>query len=79
MKIEICMGSSCFARGNEKNLQVIEEFIDSQAISCTVDLVGKRCENLCCDGPNIRINGVRFQGVDRGMILDILEKSVRNS
>lgn len=26
-KILICMGSSCFARENRENLQVIEEFL----------------------------------------------------
>lgn len=24
--IKVCMGSSCFARGNNKNLQVIQRF-----------------------------------------------------
>ena len=28
-KIVICMGSSCFARGNEENLRVIEDFLKS--------------------------------------------------
>ena len=26
-KITICMGSSCFARGNEKNVEFCEEFL----------------------------------------------------
>ena len=25
-KIVICMGSSCFSRGNEENLKVVEDF-----------------------------------------------------
>ena len=27
VEIVICMGSSCFARGNEENLRIIESFI----------------------------------------------------
>ena len=26
-KIQICMGSSCFARGNNKNLQVLTQYL----------------------------------------------------
>lgn len=71
--IEICMGSSCFARGNEKNLNFIEDYLSRHNLEARVELIGNRCENLCCQGPNIRVNGKLYQGVDRGMILDIFQ------
>jgi NADH:ubiquinone oxidoreductase subunit E len=74
MKITICMGSSCFARGNGDNLDVIEDFLKAHEIEATVDLAGSRCEGCCAEGPNVEVDGQRFQQVDRGMMLDILQE-----
>ena len=74
LKIAICMGSSCFARGNGDNLNVIEEFLKTNEIEATVDLAGSRCEGCCAEGPNVVVGGQRFQNVDPGMMLDILQE-----
>ena len=34
--IKICMGSSCFARGNKRNLKLIEEYIAKYHIDCAL-------------------------------------------
>ena len=39
-KIVICMGSSCFARGNEENLRVIEDFLKSNHLEADVLIFG---------------------------------------
>ncbi len=33
-QITICMGSSCFAGGNEKNLAVCEKFLFLEVMAC---------------------------------------------
>ena len=76
VKITICMGSSCFARGNEKNLQVIEKFLAEHNLGASVDLAGSRCEELCTMGPNISINGRMFHNVDRETLVDLLQQYV---
>ena len=46
-KIVICMGSSCFARGNEENLRVIEDFLKSNHLEADVLLSGRCCAGIC--------------------------------
>ncbi|MGD9638709.1 MAG: (2Fe-2S) ferredoxin domain-containing protein [Alphaproteobacteria bacterium] len=75
--VSICMGSSCFARGNLDNLELIEEFIKKNDLSSKVELVGCRCENACSKGPNIRINGKIYHNADIGSIIDIIKQAVK--
>ena len=35
MKITVCMGSSCFARGNDQNLEFIEKYIKENGVEYT--------------------------------------------
>lgn len=76
--ITICMGSSCFARGNEAMLEVIEEFLAGRDLADQVDVVGVRCEGNCSCGPNVRINDVLYQHLDRGVLTDLLEEQFGN-
>lgn len=73
-KIEICMGSSCFARGNNKNLAVISNYIKEHHMEAEVVLSGARCCDKCSDGPNVSIDGVEYNNIDSGSLVDILEK-----
>ena len=75
--IKVCMGSSCFARGNAKNLQLIQNFLEQNEIEAEVELTGLRCCNRCAVGPNITIDGVEYHNVDNGTLLDILQKNFR--
>lgn len=72
--IKVCMGSSCFARGNSKNLQVIQSFLESHNLNAEVELTGLRCCDCCSKGPNITIDGTEYNNVESGMLYDILEK-----
>ena len=76
-KIQVCMGSSCFARGNNRNLQVIVKYLKDNELDATVELSGLRCCNLCSKGPNISIDGVEYDNVDSGTLIDILDKNFK--
>lgn len=78
MKIEICMGSSCFARGNFKNLQIIEAFKQEHDEEISIYVKGSFCENFCTKGPNIAIDGKKYNGVEPNALIDILNKKLRN-
>ena len=52
------MGSSCFSRGNGKNLPRIQQFLKSSGLGTRVTLKGCRCGNVCSGGPNIWVDGV---------------------
>jgi NADH:ubiquinone oxidoreductase subunit E len=74
LKITVCMGSSCFARGNGANLEVIEEYLQHHGLEAEVDLSGTRCEGRCAEGPNLIVNDRAFERVDRETLLDILRE-----
>ncbi len=70
--IKICMGSSCFARGNNENLTIIKEFLKINSIEAKVVLTGNLCEGRCNTGPNLFINNKLHQEVDSSKIDDFL-------
>lgn len=74
MKIVICMGSSCFTRGNEENLRVIENFIVENNCRDKIELSGKCCLGQCSEGPNIVIDGICHHRVDKGTLIDLLNE-----
>lgn len=71
--ITICMGSSCFSRGNNISAEIIEQFLRDNDLSGKVEVQGCLCDNHCKNGPNIRINGELIQGVQPEMICDLLK------
>lgn len=77
--ITLCMGSSCFSRGNNINAEIIERFLQERNLSGRVVIQGCLCEGHCKDGPNIKINGELIQGVKPGMIADLLEHKLCRS
>lgn len=74
IEIVVCMGSSCFARGNRRNLEVIQEFIRRRNLHARVTLRGCLCENACREGPHLRIAGHRFDSVDPLVVSDLMER-----
>ena len=74
INITVCMGSSCFARGNQQNLVFIEDFISKNNLDANIDLVGARCENKCASGPNIIINGVEYNNADEEKLEKVLSE-----
>lgn len=73
MKITVCMGSSCFARGNAENLEFIENYIKNNNLDATIELSGSRCENKCAEGPNIIIDDKAYHNVTIEKLREILK------
>ena len=72
--IEICMGSSCFSRGNDRNLAAIQGFLHDQGLTADVRVCGCLCLDACADGPHITVAGTRYLQVDPNVCLDILRR-----
>ncbi len=77
LSINVCMGSSCFARGNAANLEFIENYVKENGLEAEIDLSGSRCEGKCVTGPNIIINGVEYTEVDEDKLKNILDELVK--
>lgn len=71
--IKICLGSSCYVRGNDKTLTFLEEYIQKNQKDMTVELVGCRCTNACQGGPNIFIDDKKYSYKTREELIQILE------
>ena len=74
--IKICMGSSCYSRGNQENLERIERYLGERQINCVIDLRGSRCAGHCSEGPNIEINGRLFGRVSAETIEQLLDQQL---
>jgi len=77
--IEICMGSSCFARGNESNLMQIEKYIASHKLEDRIELKGNLCMRQCNSGPSLRIDDQTYHHVDAGTVLDLIAEHLASS
>ena len=71
--IEVCMGSSCFSRGNNQAVEVIQRYCAAQEdLSARIEMRGSLCTGGCTNGPHLAINGVRYDNVNASTVLDIL-------
>ena len=70
--ITICMGSSCFSRGNSRNIEVVQEFLKKHTLPPNVELCGHLCEGHCKSGPNVMINDKMYHEVDPIVIIALL-------
>ena len=75
-QITICMGSSCFSRGNSRNIEVIQEYLGSRRLPPSVGLTGHLCQGHCKSGPNVTINGKLYHEVDPIVIIGLLNHFV---
>lgn len=74
LNITVCLGSSCFARGNERHLNFIENYVEENNLEAKIDISGSRCEGKCAQGPNIIINGELHSNITQDKLKEILDK-----
>lgn len=76
VEMHICLGSSCFSRGNKDVVMFIREYLRKNHLEDKVIFKGARCMGHCSNGPNLNINGVTYEGVTISKIEGILEKEL---
>ena len=74
IEMQICLGSSCFSRGNRDVVTFIREYLRKNHLEDRIIFKGARCMNLCSNGPNLKINERIMEGVTLSKIESILEK-----
>lgn len=72
-EIKVCMGSACFAKGNQENLEFIKQYIEENKLNSVVSIIGSLCENKCDIGPRIIVNGKEYTNVTTEDIEKILK------
>lgn len=72
-KINICLGSSCFSRGNKDVVMYIKDYLRKHHLEDKVIFKGARCMGNCSNGPNMVFNEVFREGITMQNIEVILE------
>ena len=72
-EIKICLGSSCFSRGNKRTLQVIQKYLKDHQLERDVILKGNHCFSDCSAGPVMKVGEKLYEQVSSDTVLEILE------
>ena len=75
-EMHICLGSSCFSRGNKDVVQFIKEYLKKNHLEDKVVFKGARCFGHCSEGPVLVINERIIENVNLSQIEKILEKEL---
>jgi len=73
-EIIICLGSSCFSRGNRDTLKVIEKYIKDNNLKDRVHFRGKLCSEKCSLGPVIFIDQKIHEAVRADTVVELLDE-----
>lgn len=78
--VELCLGSSCFARGNSYALAALEDYIEERSLEDRVELKGHLCLSACKSGPHLIIGGRSYPGItDPAAVIDLLRLSLEDA
>ena len=75
-ELVICLGSSCFARGNKQMVHIVKKYLDDHQLTHKVNFKGKHCFGNCEHGPGFMVNDNRYNQVDKDKIINILEEEL---
>lgn len=76
-RISICLGSSCFTRGNNANVEVIKKFVEEHGLDAEITFSGRLCEEMCSKGPIVCIDDQLYEGVNVSLLYKILEEEFK--
>lgn len=77
-EIKICLGSSCFSRGNKQTLQVIQKYLKDHHLEREIILKGNHCFSNCSAGPVMKIGNKVYEQVSSDKVLEILDAEFRD-
>ena len=72
-EVVICLGSSCFARGNKQLVKIVNDYLRDRNLLNEVLFHGERCFGQCAIGPSLKLDGVIKERLDEESIIAILD------
>lgn len=72
-EIVICMGSSCFSRGNKVSLGIIRNYLKERNLEMEITFRGAHCLGICEQGPVLILNDKTYKKVMPEDIPEILD------
>jgi (2Fe-2S) ferredoxin len=73
-EVIVCLGSSCFARGNSQHLAAIEAYLQSHGLSDEIRVTGRLCQDECKEGPNLTSCSNHYHNVTSAKLREILQQ-----
>lgn len=77
-KLILCLGSSCYSRGNQYVLEIVKKYIKDHNLKEKIDFRGQLCTGNCSTGPVLKINDILYKNVDTNSISKILDQHFLN-
>ncbi len=77
-KIILCLGSSCFARGNQEIIPLIKKYIERKCLEDKVMFIGDHCMGNCSEGPNMYIGKCLFKKINKESIEALLDEGLKD-
>lgn len=71
--ISICLGSSCYRRGNQFVLDVVKNYLAEKDLANDVIFKGHLCAGKCMEGPIITIDNTDYECIDSISVIRILD------
>lgn len=72
-EIVICLGSSCFARGNKALVKIINDYLRDRNLLNDVKFHGERCFGNCASGPSIKFDTSVLENADEDSVFRMLD------
>jgi len=72
-EVVICLGSSCFARGNKHLVRIIDNYFRDKNLLNEVHFHGERCFGQCAVGPSLKLNEKLIDSLDEESVIALLD------
>lgn len=73
IQITVCMGSSCFARGNNGLPKLVREFLVRKGVLERVSFKGQHCTSNCSKGPVVIVGNDVIEGVGLANFAELID------
>jgi NADH:ubiquinone oxidoreductase subunit E len=70
--VVVCVGSTCYSKGNKQLLEIIEDYVIRNNLSLQVNIQTHHCFNNCDKAPNIEIDGKIHGNLTEQSVLKLL-------
>jgi NADH:ubiquinone oxidoreductase subunit E len=72
-EVVICLGSSCFARGNKQLVKIVNDYLRDRNMLNDVRFHGERCFGECSVGPSLKLEGKLIERLDEDSVVALLD------
>jgi NADH:ubiquinone oxidoreductase subunit E len=73
-EVVICLGSSCFARGNKQLVKIVNDYLRDRNLLNEVRFHGQRCFGECAVGPSLKLDGKIIEKLDEDSVIALLDE-----